>query len=273
MEMTRRDFTVMASGALAAPSLGAGTQGGGTQGGARAQGPRTSGPNRVETGPPRVLVVSAHCADFCSRSGGTLIKYVKAGFKVKVIWLSHGVTNESQLLFQQRPGISFDEVRRVREKEGFACAKVIGAEAKMLGFDDDPLRMTPERVDQLAKEIAAFGPTVILSHFKEVTYASHYVVGQSAISAAHLANGSWNIHFFEPNIGTATRVGFVPDHYVDITDVMDQKIAALKELPTQPNLVENYTSCNRWRGLEANCKYAEGFVRWMPKSIVNNLLE
>jgi hypothetical protein len=29
--------------------------------------------------------------------------------------------------------------------------------------------------------------------------------------------GSWDIRFFEPTIGMATRMGFIPDHYVDIT--------------------------------------------------------
>ena len=39
---------------------------------------------------PRILVVSAHPADFCSRAGGTLIKHIRAGSKAKVIWLTHG---------------------------------------------------------------------------------------------------------------------------------------------------------------------------------------
>ena len=272
MDMTRRDFTAMAAAALATPTLTATGQGVAAQ----AQGQGTAGDptRRGEGAPPRIMVVSAHPADFCSRAGGTLIKYVRAGCPVKVVWLSHGETNESQTLFQQRPGISLDEVRRIREKEGFACAKVIGAEARMFGFGDNPIRMTPDRIEMLAQEMAAFKPTIILTHWRnEVTYTSHWAASQSVVPAAQLADGTFNIHFFEPNIGTATRVGFVPDHYVDITDVFEQKIAALKELPTQPNLVENYTACGRWRGLESGRRYAEAFVRWAPKVAVSNLLE
>lgn len=259
----------MASTAFVAPGLASGSS-------ADAMGapePRQGGP-RNPNGPPRILAISAHPADFCSRSGGTLIKYVKAGAKVKVIWLSHGATDESQTLYQKRPGISVEEVKSIREEEAFACVKVIGAEGKMFGFNDDPIKMTPERIEMLAKEIGDFDPTVILTHFKnELTYPSHWITAQSVITAAQLGHATFNIHFFEPNIGSASRVGFVPDHYVDITDVIEQKIAALKELPTQPNLVENYTSCNRWRGLESGSRYAEGFVRWMPKPAVNTLLE
>ncbi len=103
----------------------------------------------------RVLVVSAHPADFCSRAGGTLIKYVRAGCTVKVLWLSHGETDESDLLYKKRPGISLAEVRRIREQEAFASVKIIGAEGHMFGFGDNPLRMTPERTETLAKEMAA----------------------------------------------------------------------------------------------------------------------
>src|ERR1019366_5672539 len=70
--------------------------------------------------PPRILAVSAHPADFCSRAGGTLIKHVAAGSKAKVIWLTQGESDESAFLVQQHPGISVDEVRQVREKEAFA---------------------------------------------------------------------------------------------------------------------------------------------------------
>jgi 4-oxalomesaconate hydratase len=222
---------------------------------------------------PRVLAVVAHPADFCSRAGGTLIKHVKAGHAVRVIWLTHGVTDESQALYQKRPGISADEVRRIREAEAFAAAAIVGAEGRMLGYSDDPIKITPDRMETLAKEIADFKPSIILTHWKEVTYGSHWITGQSVITAAQMAHGSWNLQFFEPNIGSATRVGFLPDHYVDITDVFDQKIAALKALASQPNLVDQYSACNRWRGLECSRQYAEGFVWWAPQPTVENLLD
>ena len=86
-----------------------------------------------------------------------------------------------------------------------------------------------------------------------------------------MARVAWNIDFFEPTIGTASRVGFVPDHYVDTTDVFEQKMRAVKTLATQPQLVDYYTICNRWRGLECGRQYAEAFVRWAPKVPVADL--
>ena len=255
--MKRRDFMVTTSLALAA-----------SDGSASA----TEIDGQVST-KPRILAVSAHPADFCSRTGGTLVRQVRAGCAVRVIWLTRGETDESSLLYRKQPGISIDEVRRIREKEGFAAAKILGVEGRMLGFPDHPLDMTPERMEKLALEMADFKPDIILTHFKdELTYPTHWRTAQSVIQVAQLAGVSWDIRFFEPTIGTASRVGFVPDDYVDITDVFEQKIAALKELETQPDLVPHYTVCNQWRGLECGRPYAEAFVHWAPTVPVANKL-
>lgn len=221
----------------------------------------------------KIMVVSAHPADFCSRSGGTLIKHAQAGAKIKVIWLTHGETEESGFLYKQRPGISVEEVRDIREKEAFACVEVIGAEGKIFGFGDNPLLMTPERMEMLSAEIAAFKPNIILTHWKdELTYPTHRVTSESTVRAAQMAHATWDIRFFEPNIGTAARVGFVPDHYVNISAVFEKKIAALKKLEAQPHLIPMYTTCNRWRGIESHCEYAEGFVRFVPAPPLLDLL-
>jgi 4-oxalomesaconate hydratase len=223
--------------------------------------------------PTKILAVSAHPADFCSRAGGTLLKHVRAGDRVKVIWLTCGETDESHYLIEQRPELSVKEVREIREAEAFACAAVIGAEGKMMGYSDDPLRMTRKRVKALAQEMAEFDPDILLTHWKdELTYPTHLLAVQAALKAARMVKGLRDIRFFEPNIGTAARVGFVPDHYVDISDVFERKIEALKTLKAQPVLVGRYTTCNSWRGLEVRRPYAEGFVRFAPVTPVLDLL-
>jgi 4-oxalomesaconate hydratase len=223
--------------------------------------------------PIKIMAVSAHPADFCSRSGGALIKQVQAGARVKVVWLTHGETEESGLLYEQRPGLSLEEVRCLREREAFACAEVIGAEGKMFGWGDNPLRMTSERLENLAQEMADFQPDMLLTHWKdELTYPTHRLTAESAVRAAQMAQCKWDIRFFEPNIGTAARVGFVPDHYVDISAIFERKLEALRTLEAQPHLVSLYTTCNRWRGIESGCEYAEGFVRLVPTPPLLNLL-
>ncbi len=220
----------------------------------------------------RILVVSAHPADFCSRSGGTLIKHARAGAAVRVLWMSQGETEESVYLFEQHPGITLGEVRKIREAEGFAAAEVVGAEGKMFAFGDDPLHMTDERIEVLAREIADFNPHIIYTHWlNERTHPSHHVTSLATLKAARLAQASkMDVRFFEPHLGSAGRSGFVPDHYVNISDVIDQKIEAMSKLAAQPALVPSYTICAQWRGLECGgaalgVEYAEGFVRYMPE--------
>jgi len=227
----------------------------------------------------KIMAISAHAADFCSRSGGTLIKYVKAGAKVKVLWMTQGETEESQYLYEQRPDITVGEVRKVREQEARAAAEVISAEGRMLAFGDDPLRITPERLDMVAQEISDFNPSVILTHWHdERTHPTHHVTSMTALKAARLAQRSkMDVRFFEPHLGQAGRLGFVPDHYVNITDVFEQKMEAVRKLASQPDLPSNYTICAQWRGLECGGKrfgveYAEGFVRYAPDSpVINDL--
>lgn len=222
----------------------------------------------------RILAISAHPADFCSRSGGTLILHARAGAQVKVIWLSHGEKDESQLLFDKKPDISVEEVRQTREREAFASVEVMGIEGRMLGYGDNPLRMTTDRMEELAAEIDDFKPEILLTHWKdELTYPTHLMAADAAVRACMMVKGTNDIRYFEPNIGSAARVGFVPDHYVDITDAFDRKIEALKELETQPHLVELYTTCARWRGIESGCQYAEGFVRVAPKQVLQKSLD
>lgn len=223
------------------------------------------------TNQTKVMVISAHAADFCSRTGGTLIKHVQSGSKVKILWMTQGETEESQFLYQQNPGITISEVRKIREKEARAAAEVIGAEGKMFTFGDNPLRMPPERIEMIAKEISDFNPNMILTHWHdERTHPTHHTTSLAALQAARLAQqAKMDIRFFEPHLGRASHLGFVPEYYVNITDVFQLKIKALHKLAGQPDLPSNYTICNQWRALECGGKpfgveYAEGFVRYAP---------
>ena len=43
-----------------------------------------------------ILVVSAHAADWVTRCGGTLLKYIKMGYKLHVIILTFGIHGEAR---------------------------------------------------------------------------------------------------------------------------------------------------------------------------------
>jgi len=59
----------------------------------------------------KMLVFSAHSADFCSRSGGMVIKRVRKGDEVCVVSLSFGERSESGTLYTEDSTLSLEEVR------------------------------------------------------------------------------------------------------------------------------------------------------------------
>ena len=97
--------------------------------------------------------------------------------------------------------------------------------------------------------INEFKPDIIFTHWPFDTHQSHVGTAQSTISAARRYN---TIYFYEP-ISPSGRsyVGFRPQLYVDISDVIEQKIAALEEHVTERTKYGDYWT----RGIEARAAF------------------
>lgn len=217
----------------------------------------------------KVMVFGAHAADFCARSGGTIIKHAKAGDKVLVVDVTFGEKEESGGLWTARPDITVDEVKRIRKEEAEQASSILGADINFLDFGDGPLKIDDSRLQIITEKIAEFKPDLILTHWKnEFGNRAHSVVSEAVVKASYLALSTNKIFFFEPTVGTALVSGFIPDIYVDITDVFEDKIRALEVVKTQPILLDIYKTYAVYRGYEAGCKYAEAFRRLIPLSLV-----
>jgi 4-oxalomesaconate hydratase len=68
------------------------------------------------TSDQRVLVFSAHAADFCSRAGGTIMKFIEAGATVHVHDLTYGERCESPAVWARDPKPTIEEVKKVRAR-------------------------------------------------------------------------------------------------------------------------------------------------------------
>ncbi len=75
----------------------------------------------------------------------------------------------------------------------------------------------------------------------------------------------------EPTQPLTEMTGFVPDYFIDITDVMDAKMRATAEFRAQPYHVERYRTRSQQRGTQAayvagdpGIKFAEAFQRLTP---------
>ncbi|HJN28920.1 MAG TPA: PIG-L family deacetylase, partial [Candidatus Latescibacteria bacterium] len=100
-------------------------------------------------GDRRVLVFSAHAADFCSRAGGTIARLTEAGSQVHIVDFTYGERCESPALWARDPAPSIEEVKAIRADEIKAAAGVLGATSQCLDFDDCPLLIGAERSNQL----------------------------------------------------------------------------------------------------------------------------
>lgn len=228
----------------------------------------------------RVLVFSAHAADFCSRAGGAILRFVDAGCEVQIYDLTYGEKCESPSLWNSNPEISLDEVKAIRRDEIEAAAGVLGAPIACLDFDDSPILVGPERRAQILEIIRAFQPDLVLSHWmndflhpdhvetvEAVIWASRYCF-RPGIQTDHPPCPAPEIVCFEPIAGASPVAGFVPNLYLDITKVFERKKDALHCLASQPELPDRYEIIGRYRGLEAQmtaflkqCEVAEAFCR------------
>ena len=231
----------------------------------------------------KIMVFSAHTADFCSRSGGTIAKAIESGCEVKVVVGSYGERGESSKAWTVRPIPSVETVKQIRKAEAERAAEILGCSMQFLDFEDNPLYLTPERKVQLLQIIKNFAPDIILTHWRNetfnpdhglfvdaVTEACHYLrcagkfPGQSLIPYPTL-------YFFEPTVPFTDIMDFQPNFYVDISSTWSKKLKALEQLESQPDLIHDYTLYGQYRGFQAKgisgsleVVYAEAFTRFQP---------
>lgn len=230
----------------------------------------------------RLLVISAHAADFVWRSGGVIAKYVDGGAKVKVIVLSLGVRGESGHLWKE-PGQTTHQVEVIRRNECLSAASCLGVkEIEIWDQQDYPLLVTDELGSRLLHAIRNFRPDIILTHDKyDVLNPDHNVVSQAVFSASVQSNSAgvlvdgtavtkqMRIYGFEPHQTELSR--FTPGLFVDITKSFEKKRAAMNCFMAQGHLIEIYEQRAILRGNHArrisgnqNYRYAECFAAFFP---------
>lgn len=229
-----------------------------------------------------MLVVSAHVADFCTRSGGTIAQYIKEGHNVSVIDLTFGQRGESAEFWKQNVGASYEECMAQRKVEAMEVAEFLGVDISFCSYGDYPLEMGAERVEKLAITMQNLRPDVILTHYPEDPLnEDHAVTSKAVIRAAGIASIPGlqhglpihpvpNIFFFESSVPATEFNNFKIDTYVDITDVFETKLQAIRKFTSQQMLEDPYTRYALQRGFQASwwtkrtVKYAEGFKRYIP---------
>lgn len=229
-----------------------------------------------------ILVVSAHAADFVWRAGGTIAKYAKHGAKLSLVVLSYGVRGESNDLWNVE-GQTEENVKRVRKGEIEAAAQHLGVkDMEIWDFEDYHMHITDERMERLTCKIREVKPNHIISHGpKDALNPDHETVSKYVFEASVLSTSNGvrmegyptakqaRIFGFEPHQSEISS--FTPDVLIDITEMYEQKEAAMNCFKAQPHLIDYYGAKAKLRGNQARrCsgynqyKYAEAFSRFFP---------
>lgn len=246
--------------------------------------------------PLRLLCIGAHPADVFDQSGGTMAHHSRRGDYVACIVVTHGArvhdvviseemshrdtipdADELMKLMAERSDVKVEEVR--------AAGRILGFEdVYFLGEDDAVLLLTDAVVRKVARLIRRIRPDVVLTHFPKegdgITNA-HAVAGQIAVYATGLAGGvdpgdtnpphrTAATYFFGtgaanvPNTVWGSEGGYYNDVFIDITDVVDKKLAALDALVSQgyggAYARKRIETVDGAFGGAGGVAYAEGFI-------------
>jgi 4-oxalomesaconate hydratase len=227
-----------------------------------------------------LLVVGAHSADFVWRAAGTIAVTTSQGGSATVIALSYGERGESGELWKE-PGQTVENVKRIRHEEATAAAAAVGAAFRCLDLGDYPLNITDAAMAQLVALFRDLEPDVVLTHTPVDPFNPDHPVASQAVQRARLlAAGAGvasafkriippDLYFFEPHQPELSE--FVPNTFVDITPVMEQKVQAMQAMRAQGYLQSYYTELAARRGNHArrisgmeDVKQAEALQRTLP---------
>lgn len=228
----------------------------------------------------KLLVVGAHSADFVWRSAGTIAVTTAQGGSAMVVALSYGERGESGNLWQE-PDQTIENVKRIRHEQAAEAAAAVGATFRCLDLGDYPLTITDAAMAQLVEMFQEEAPDVVLTHTPVDPFNPDHPVAYQAVQKARLlASGAgvasafkritppdW--YLFEPHQPELSE--FMPNTFVDITPVMDQKIKAMAVMSAQSYLKDYYTDLASRRGNHARrisgkqeVRYAEALQRMVP---------
>ncbi len=193
-----------------------------------------------------ILAIGAHPDDIEFGCGGSLAKYSRKGHRLFLLVLTPGERGAAA---------------EVRTGEQDAAARLLGVEEVFWGgFSDTSLTVSVELIRRIEAVIAAVRPEFIFCHYPDDTHQDHRHLAQAVLSATRYIR---NVLFYE---GPTTQ-SFNPQVYVDISETLEAKLAALEAHRSQVmktnienlSILEMARSFANFRGTQGRVKYAEAF--------------
>jgi LmbE family N-acetylglucosaminyl deacetylase len=226
--------------------------------------------------PERVLVISAHPDDPDFGSAGTVARWTGEGVKVTYVVVTDGSKGSHD------SDIAVDALVKLRQAEQLAAAKILGVnQVVFLGYPDGQIFNTRELRGDIVRQIRMHKPDIIITHDPTtyivnnayINHPDHRAVGSTVLDAifplardmrnypeqgkegleAHIVRDIFLTYTSEPNL------------WVDITEKMDDKIAALRRHHSQISdfdaLEKRLREVARDRAKDQHFEFAETFRR------------
>ncbi len=234
----------------------------------------------------KVLVVSAHAADYVWRAGGAIAKYIRHGAEVEVVVLSFGVRGESNDLWKKE-GATTESVKAERLAETEKAAEILGIrKIEYWDLQDYPIEpgLTEEVRERLIRKIRTLRPDIIITHDKngeDVLNPDHNAVAAFVFACSVQANSAGvriegtkatkqlRLFGFEPHQTELSK--YVPGTILDISEVYETKVAAMQCFKAQKHLIQYYTERAHLRGNhlrrisgDQSYQYGESFSNFFP---------
>lgn len=233
------------------------------------------------------LIISAHAADFVWRCGGAIALHQKLGYDVTVACLSYGERGESARLWKD--GKSLDQVKSIRRTEAENAAKALNVhDIQFLDLGDYPLDLGRDAQDRVVDIIRAVQPSFMMTHSRYDPYNTDHMRTMEFTLTCRMIAQAWGhnlgekvlgapqLYLFEPH--QTEQMGWKPDTFLDITEVWENKRAAIESMEGQQHLWDYYTNVaqNRGNHFRRNsggmsggraAQYAEGFQSVFPRTV------
>ncbi|MBI4845544.1 MAG: PIG-L family deacetylase [Candidatus Omnitrophica bacterium] len=193
-----------------------------------------------------ILAIGAHPDDIEIGCGGTLIKYANAGHNVYLCVLCYGEVGADP---------------QIRKKEQEESAKTMKAKEVFWGkFRDTHISEDRELITFIEHVIKKVEPHVVFINYFNDVHQDHRAAAKTSLSATRYIK---EVLYYE----VPTTRDFQPEIFVDIGDVINEKLELLKHHESQIDrtrveglsILEIAQSCANFRGFQGRVKYAEGF--------------
>jgi LmbE family N-acetylglucosaminyl deacetylase len=223
--------------------------------------------------PKRVMVIVAHPDDIEFSCSGTIARWVKEGAEVCYVLCTSGDVGIID------PNITKEEAAAIREAEQVAAAKVVGVNnVVFLREPDGMLEPTIALRKRLVREIRKFRPDTVITGDPQalwvgenyINHPDHRAAATAAIDAIFPAAGMPTLFKELEQEGLTAHKTYkvyvqswgTSDTFINITDTIDLKIAALREHKSQMGEWNPEEMVRKWAAESAKGKemeYAESY--------------